>query len=421
MTHPPVLGMILKGYPRISETFISNEILLLERLGFALHLFSMRQPRENFSHDSIKKIRAPVDYLPETLFTSLPRLLFHNLLLARKRPGNYGTALRTAARRLLRTRKIATIKHLLQAGYLVHRFLPNSGVVHLHAHFAHSPTSVAMFASQLSRLDFSFTAHAKDIYTSDPRQLREKIAQARFVVTCTEYNKRVLEEIAAGERTPIHRMYHGIDIDFFSRDLLGKNDEKVPTPPYRILTIARMTAKKGLPTVYRALKILCDEGISFRHTLIGDGEDRKRIHSLIKELGLGPFTQVPGTQPHEVVLDHYRSADVFVLGCEVASNGDRDGIPNVLLESMAAGVPVVATNISAIPELVVEGETGLLVPPDHPEKMARALIRLLTDIPLRKQVIEAARKRVVQMFDNHALIGGLAAVYRQEVREFKNQ
>ncbi len=421
MTSPPVLGMILKGYPRISETFISNEILLLERLGFTLHLFSMRQPRETFSHESIQKIRAPVHYLPETLFTSLPRLLYHNLLLAGKRPANYTTALRTAVRRLLRTRKIATIKHLLQAGYLVHRFLPDSGVVHLHAHFAHSPTSVAMFASQLSGLDFSFTAHAKDIYTSDPRQLREKIAQARFVVTCTEYNKRFLGEISAGETTPIHRMYHGIDIEFFSRHILEKNCERVPTPPYRILTIARMTAKKGLPTVYRSLKILRDQGISFQHALIGDGEDRDRILSLIKELGLDPFTQLPGTQPHEVVLEHYRNADVFVLGCEVAPNGDRDGIPNVLLESMAVGVPVVATNISAIPELVVEGETGLLVPPAQPEKMARALIRLLTDIPLRKQVTEAARKRVVQTFDNRALIGGLAAVYRQEVREFNNR
>ncbi|TRZ76560.1 MAG: colanic acid biosynthesis glycosyltransferase WcaL [Deltaproteobacteria bacterium] len=421
MTNPAVLGMILKGYPRISETFISNEILLLERLGFTLHLFSMRQPRENFSHESINKIRAPVDYLPETLLTSLPRLLYHNLLLAGKRPANYITAFRTAVRRLWRTRKIATIKHLLQAGYLVHRFLPNSGVVHLHAHFAHSPSSVAMFASQLSGLDFSFTAHAKDIYTSNPRQLREKIEQARFVVTCTEYNKRFLTEISAGEATPIHRMYHGIDIDFFSRDILEKNGEEVPTPPYRILTIARMTAKKGLPTVYRALKILCDEGISFRHTLIGDGEDRERILSLIKELGLDPFTQLTGTQPHQVVLEHYRSTDVFVLGCEVAPNGDRDGIPNVLIESMAVGVPVVATNISAIPELVVEGETGLLVPPAQPEKMARALIQLLTDIPLRKHVIEAARKRVVQTFDNQALIGGLAAVYRQEVREFNNQ
>ena len=221
MTNPPVLGMILKGYPRISETFISNEILLLERLGFTLHLFSMRRPREAFSHDSIKKIRAPVDYLPETLFTSLPRLLFHNFLLAGKRPGNYVTALRTAFRRLLRTRKIATVKHLLQAGYLVRRFLPDSGVVHLHAHFAHSPASVALFASRLSGVDFSFTAHAKDIYTSDPQQLREKIAQARFVVTCTEYNKRFLNEISSKGTTPIHRIYHGIGIDFFSRDVPG--------------------------------------------------------------------------------------------------------------------------------------------------------------------------------------------------------
>jgi len=420
MSDSPVLGMILKGYPRISETFISNEILLLERLGFTLHLFSMRRPRENFSHENIKKIRATVDYLPETLLTSLPRLLYHNLLLAKKRPGCYLAALRIAAKRLRRTKKIATVKHLLQAGYLVHRFLPNSGVVHLHAHFAHSPTSVALFASRLSGLNFSFTAHAKDIYTSEPRQLREKMERARFVVTCTEYNRRFLKDISAGEATPIHRIYHGIDIDFFSQDLLGKKEDRAPAPPYRILTIARMTAKKGLPTIYRALRILRDEGISFRHTLIGDGEERERVLALIKELGLGPFTRWTGSQPHQVVLEHYRNADLFVLGSEVAPNGDRDGIPNVLIESMAVGTPVVATDISAIPELVVDGETGLLVPPGQPEKMARALIRLLTDIPLRKQVIDAARTRVIQRFDNQALIDALAAVLRQTVQEFNH-
>jgi hypothetical protein len=175
----PVLGMILKGYPRISETFISNEIRLLEKLGFAIHLFSMRQPRENFSHDSVKKIRATVDYLPETLIKPLPRLVYHNLCLAAKNPGLYGAALNTAYRRFLRTRKSATIKHLFQAGYLVHRLLPERRVTHLHAHFAHSPTSVAMFTSRLTGIPFSFTAHAKDIYTSDPRQIREKIGLAR--------------------------------------------------------------------------------------------------------------------------------------------------------------------------------------------------------------------------------------------------
>jgi len=407
----PVLGMILKGYPRISETFISNEIRLLEKLGFSIHLFSMRRPRENFTHDSVKKIQAAVDYLPETLIKPLPRLVYHNFCLAAKNPGVYGAALRTAYRRFLRTRKSATIKHLLQAGYLVHRLLPQRRVTHLHAHFAHSPTSVAMFTSQLSGLPFSFTAHAKDIYTSDPRQIREKIGLARFVVTCTEYNRKHLRELGDGCATPIHRNYHGIDINLFS------NDNPKPqrcAPPYQILTIARLTAKKGLPTIYRALRILCDQGISLHHTHIGGGEDRGKIMSLIESLDLASVTRLLGTQPHQVVLEHYKQADLFVLGCEVAPSGDRDGIPNVLTESMAMGLPVVATNISGIPELVENEGTGLLVPPGQPDKLAAAMLRMLTDGDLRQRVIASGKQRVVREFDNRQLIQELAGVYQKE-------
>ena len=407
----PVLGMILKGYPRISETFISNEILLLEKLGFAVHLFSMRNPRENFSHDSIKKIRAKVDYLPETLIKPLPRLLYHNLLLAVKKPGLYAGALKIAYRRFLRTHKSATIKHLLQAGYLAHRFLPASGVTHLHAHFAHSPTSVTMFASHLTELPFSFTAHAIDIYTSNPAQLREKIQQARFVITCTEYNRRHLSTLSDGTATPIHRIYHGIDTSLFSGN---REDRQNPVEPYRILTVARFTAKKGLPTVLKALKQLSDRKIPLTYTLIGDGDDREKILALIKALGLTSTTRWLGTQPHHVVLEHYQKADLFVLGCEVASNGDRDGIPNVLLESMAMGVPVVVTDVSAIPELVEDGKTGLLVPPGHPRKLAEAMLRLLTDMHLRNRITAAARQRVATDFDNRQLIRDLAEVYRKE-------
>jgi glycosyltransferase involved in cell wall biosynthesis len=407
----PVLGMILKGYPRISETFISNEIRLLEELGFAIHLFSMRQPREDFTHESVKKIRARVDYLPETLLKPLPRLLYHNLILASKRPRVYAAALKTAMRRFLRTHKSATIKHLFQAGYLANRLLPASGVTHLHAHFAHSPTSVAMFTSQLTGLPFSFTAHAKDIYTSDPRQLREKIELSRFVVTCTEYNHRHLLEISDDHKTPIHRIYHGIDADLFSGNCA---EQKNPTQPYRILTIARLTAKKGLPTVLRALKLLTDKGLSINHVLIGDGDDRDMILALVNELGLTSVTRWLGAQPHHEVLEHYRHADLFVLGCEVASNGDRDGIPNVLLESMAVGVPVVATDISAIPELVESGVSGLLVPPRKPERLAEAMQRMLTDRELRNRIIPAARQTVVKGFDNRRLIQDLAQVYRSE-------
>jgi len=407
----PVLGMILKGYPRISETFISNEIHLLEKLGFAIHLFSMRQPRENFTHDSVNKIRAAVDYLPETLIKPLPRLIYHNLCLAFRNPKVYGAALKTAFRRFLRTRKSATIKHLLQAGYLVHRLLPQSKVTHLHAHFAHSPTSVAMFTSQLSGLPFSFTAHAKDIYTSDPRQLREKIGLARFVVTCTEYNRKHLRELSDGYATPIHRNYHGIDIRLFS----NKNEiPKIPSQPYQILTVARLTTKKGLPTIYKALRILCDQGVSLHHTHIGGGEGGEKIISLIKELDLGPVTQLLGTQPHRVVLEHYKKADLFVLACEVAPDGDRDGIPNVLMESMAMGLPVVATHISGIPELVENERTGLLLPPGQPDELAVTMLRMLTDGELRSRVIAAGKQRVAREFDNRQLIQELAGVYRKE-------
>lgn len=405
------LGIILKGYPRISEAFISNEIRLLEKLGFRIHLFSMRQPRESFTHQSVSEIQATVDYLPETLLRPLPRLIYHNFRLALQRPGTYARALKVALQRFLRTRKTATIKHLFQAGYLVHHLMPHRKIIHLHAHFAHSPTSVAMFTSILSGLCFSFTAHAKDIYTSDPRQLREKLALARFAITCTAYNRRYLEALCVGKSNSVFRVYHGIDTGLFA---LNRKIDSVPEKPYQILTVARLIAKKGLPTVYRALKVLYESGIPFEHILIGDGEDRKNVLALIRKLGLNVQSRWLGTQPHDVVLKHYQQAHLFVLGCEVAANGDRDGIPNVLLESMAMGVPVVATDISAIPELVETEKTGILVPPGQPGQLAEAMIRMLTDTGLRSRVIPAARQRVLQDFDNKQLIHELAEIYKKE-------
>ena len=410
---PPktTVGMILKGYPRISETFIANEILLLERLGFKVHIFSMRQPREAFAHATISEIRAKVDYLPENLLAPLPIFLWHNLRLLLRRPRAYLTALRLTLRRWCRSRKSATLKHLLQAGYLVQRCLPRSGVGHLHAHFAHSPTSVAMFSAVLSGLPFSFTAHAKDIYTSNPAQLREKIQKAVFVVTCTEYNRRHLMRLARSAAKPVHRVYHGIDLRFFS----SAQDKKSSKAPYRLLTVARMTEKKGLDDVYRALAMLKARGIPFTHTLIGDGDDRDALLALIERLDLGDVTRWLGTQPHPVVLDQYRKADATILGCHIAANGDRDGIPNVIVESMAMGVPVVATRVSAIPEIVRHEQTGLLVAPQAPAELADAILRVLEDTELRVRIIPAGKEMVHRHFDNRRLIRDLAAIYSRHM------
>jgi len=408
----PTLGMILKGYPRISETFISNEIRLLEQRGVPIHIFSMRQPREPFCHPSVREIRARVDYLPETIISRrLPSLLKHNVQLAIRRPARYAHALRIALRRFRRTRKSATLKHLLQAGYLVNFGLANRPIMHLHAHFAHSPTSVAMFSSLLSGLPFSFTAHAKDIYTSDPRQLKEKLGLATVAITCTEYNRRHLMGLGPNGHNPIHRIYHGIDLALFDNPA----PRPMPIPPYRILSIARLTAKKGLPTVLQALAQLKQDGMMFEYTLIGDGDDRQKILNLVESLGLSDQTRWLGTLPHNVVREHYRQSDLFALGCEVAANGDRDGIPNVLVESLAMGVPVVATRVSAIPEIITHGETGLLVEPGQPGPMAAAMRQGLEDHDFRLRIIAAGRQRVHESFDNVTLVEKLVHIHRDQL------
>jgi glycosyltransferase involved in cell wall biosynthesis len=178
-----------------------------------------------------------------------------------------------------------------------------------------------------------------------------------------------------------------------------------------------MTAKKGLPTVFKALSILHDRGIHFHHTLIGDGEDRNSLQKLVRHLGLEPFIRWMGTQPHDEVIRQYEQADIFVLGCEIAANGDRDGIPNVCIESMAMGVPVVATRVSAIPELIENGKTGLLVESGNPEALADAIVQALSDIRLRQEIIAAALDKVTRHFDNRRLIDDLAALYIQALQD----
>lgn len=406
----PVLGYILKGYPRISETFISNEILLLEQLGFTLHLFPMRLPRESFCHESVKKIKAKVDYLPTELLPEFHRLLPANIFLAVKKPARYKAALAFAHKGISPGTRLATQKHLMQAATMTNNHLLKGQVDHLHGHFAHSPTSVTLFASILAALPFSFTAHAKDIYTSQKEKLRRKIEKARFVVTCTRYNADYLKAFASDTGVPIHCIYHGIDLDLFRP---GK--KKRTRPPYHFLTVARITEKKGLPTVYRALAILKDKGIDFSHTLIGEGDDREKTEQLIAELGLKSRCQLLGTRTHDEVLSQFGKSDIFMLGCEIAQNGDRDGIPNVLVESLAMGVPAVATAVSAIPEVLVDKITGRTVAAKDPEGFAQAVLDLLLDSPGTKKMVAAGTKKVREDFDNKRMVRQLARLFTENV------
>lgn len=409
-TNNKSLAYILKGYPRISETFISNEILLLEKLGFSMHLFPMRQPRESFTHASVKEIKAQVNYLPTELGDNFKELLAPAILLAAKDPKRFLKTLQLAAAGKP-TNKLATLKHLLQASFMSYYHLTgDTNIGHLHGHFAHSPTSVTRFAASLSGLPYSFTAHAKDIYTSKREKLRQRIEEAEFVVTCTKHNKEYLEELRGEGTTPVHCIYHGIDLSLFNNDVEGKQTKT----PQNIFTVARLTTKKGLPTIYKALALLKQKGITFNHTLIGDGDDREQIVALIENLELGDCCQWLGTKTHDEVLKNFRSTDLFVLGCEIAPNGDRDGIPNVLVESLAMGIPALSTHISAIPEILINEETGLTVPPKDPEIMAQAMERMLTDLQLRDRLIQGGKKHVAAHFNNKQLIGDLAKIFKEQ-------
>ncbi len=403
--------MVLKGYPRISETFISNEIRLLEEMGFKIHIYSMRAPRENFTHESIKHIKAEVTYLPSSMIWGLPTFLWHNLRLFFRMPKRYIKTLKLMKTRYaLAPKKHTWIKHMLQGGYIMQKSVIDDDVDlgHLHGHFAHTPTTVTMYAAALADVPFSFTAHAKDIYTQDPRRFQDKIDLASFVVTCTKYNEQYLSKVSPNGK-PIHCVYHGINLDLFSRN--GRSTET--KAPYHILTVARFVPKKGIDTILHALAKLRSEGLEFKYTLVGEGKAKMdhQVRGLIEELGLTDVVDLPGTITHDGVIDLLNKVDCFTLGCREAEDGDRDGIPNVVAEAMATGVPVAATDVSGVPELVKHEETGLLCPSNDADALAGILRRILTDQELRAKIIPAANEKVQEVFNNKKLIHDLGEIY----------
>ncbi len=398
--------MILKGYPRISESFISSEILLLESMGLPIDLYSLRQPRETFTHDNVKQIKAPVTYLPEYVWPHWRTLLRSNRILSRRLDGHYRRCLGRALRRAFQRHKSATIRHFLQAGHLCATRLIDRPIRHLHAHFCHTPTSVALFAAELLNLPYSFTAHAKDIYISEPDQLQRKINSARFVVTCTRSNADYLGGLAQGN-TPIHTVYHGIDLDFFRYGL-----SPPPSPPFRILSVGRLVPKKGYDDLLEALKLLQDRGLEFTFSHIGSGDLENGVRRRILALGLQNRANLLGTLPRREVLGHYQQSHCFVLASKVAADGDRDGIPNVLVEAMAVGLPVISTRVSAIPELVENGMSGILVEPANPKALADALHTLLTQPHQLADMVQRARTLVEQHFDNRRCIVRLHELFQ---------
>ena len=406
--HPPV-AYLLKRFPRLSETFILHEILELERQGVNLRLFSILNPGEEIVQADVARVRTPVRYLPSGPAAVLLLLRAH-LTWLRRDPRRY---VGIVAYILQRRRHLATVKHFLRAGWLALE-LEQAGVAHLHAHFAHGPSSVAHFVHLLTGLPYSFTAHAKDIYTTPTDLLAIKMRAARFVVTCTGYNARYLADLVGGQAAArIQRIYHGLDLHKVSPNGHVSPDHAEPKGIPTLLAVGRLVEKKGLPYLIDAFRLLRERGYDARLDIVGSGELKDALRRQIAAAGLDDRVRLLGPRPQGELIDLYCAATIFALPCIVAESGDRDGIPNVLVEAMRLGVPVVSTAVSGIPELVIDGETGLLVPPRYAPALATALARLLDDAPLRAQLAAGAARHVMGEFDLASNAARLRALYEE--------
>ncbi len=401
--------VVLKGYPRLSETFIAQELKALEDLGLALHIVSLRHPTDPTSHPVHREIAAPVSYLPEYLWREPGRVL-RGWWASRRRPG-YRAARQQFMRDLWRDRTANRLRRFGQACVLAAE-LPQ-GTARLYAHFLHTPGSVARYTAQITGLSWSLSAHAKDIWTSPDWEKREKLADAAWTVTCTRSGWEHLRGLAP-DPARISLLYHGLDLIRFPAPVsktcgTSPRDGRSASDPVRLLSVGRAVEKKGYDDLLAALALLPAE-CAWHLTHIGGGQLSGRLQEEAARLGLADKIAWLGPQPQDRVLEAYRVADCFVLASKQAADGDRDGLPNVLMEAQSQGLACLATDISGIPELIEADRTGLLVAPGDPAALAAALSRLIGAPDLRRTLGEAGETRIRTAFSMTGGIERLAAL-----------
>jgi glycosyltransferase involved in cell wall biosynthesis len=390
------VAFVLKGYPRLSETFIAQEIAALERRGLPLTIVSLRHPTDARRHAVHDEIRAPVLYLPEYLFRE-PLRVFRAWWRTRQF-SSYKKIRGLWLRDLRRDPTPNRIRRFGQALVLAAE-LP-ADVTHLHAHFLHTPASVARYAALLRGLPWSGSAHAKDIWTTPEWEKREKLASCEWLVTCTAVNRDHLAALAPPGRVEL--VYHGVDLTRFSQQPSSRDGE-----PVVILSVARLIEKKGVDVLLEALARISPE-LHWKFVQVGDGPLKHRLQEQAEALRLTKKITWRGALTQDELLLEYRNADVFALASRIARDGDRDGLPNVLLEAQSQGLPCVATRVSAIPELVRDGHTGLLVEENDPDALARALEALIASPARRRAFGGAGQTRVVETFALDANLEPLA-------------
>ncbi|MFP3383535.1 glycosyltransferase [Tritonibacter sp. SIMBA_163] len=368
-SHLPALAVLVKGWPRLSETFIAQELVALEEAGQPFEIWSLRHPTDTKTHPLHDRLHAPVHYLPEYLHDD-PARVARARETARTLPG-YATAYAVWRADLRRDPSHNRIRRFGQACVLACE-LP-AEVRGLYAHFLHTPSSVARYAAIMRGLPWSFAAHAKDIWTSPEWELREKLKTethgAAFGATCTGFGAKHLQDLSDG--TPVDLIYHGLDLSRFPAP--PQRIPRTPDAPFHMMSVGRLVEKKGFDRLIAALALLPAD-LDWHWTHIGGGGLRDLLQGMAEDAGVADRITWRGACDQPEVIAAMRAADLFVLPSRVAADGDRDGLPNVLMEAASQGLAILSTPVSAIPEFIESGTHGLLSD-DAPAALADAMLR----------------------------------------------
>ncbi|MCA9245543.1 MAG: glycosyltransferase family 4 protein [Planctomycetales bacterium] len=379
----PRVAYVVKRYPRFSETFIVNEILAHEAAGLPLDIFSLRPSCDAHFQDRIARVRAHVHYLPFEK-AKLDAFWTKCAELARRDP---------VFIEHLKDSLESNPHEVYQAMHLADA-IRQRGITHLHAHFATSATSVARWAARFAGIRYSVTAHAKDIFheSIDQQELGQKLGEASHVITVSEFNVRYLEDRYTFAPGQLVRLYNGLDLEAFP---YASPAERTP----RIVAVGRLVEKKGFDVLVDACRILRERNVEFHCHIAGDGEQESLLRERIAAFGLADSVVLLGGRPQADIAHIVQQAAVMAAPCVVGEDGNRDGLPTVLLEAMALGTPCVSTDVTGIPEVIRDGETGLAVAQHDAAALADALQTLLTNAELRERLAQQARALIEADFD----------------------
>src|SRR5437773_8086298 len=401
-----LLGYLYSRYPVISQTFCDAEMLALERLGLDLTIGSIYSPLTSLRHEHISSLRAPIHYAPpqEILRVSEKKAKIAGSWprnLVERHDERYGPAVKAEQR-------------ARNALYFAD-FLARNGVDHVHVHFANRAAHTTVFLKEISGIPFSVTAHGqdfmKDLGSDD--LLREICEAAEFVAAETDYSRDLLRRRCPDSAAKIHRVYNGMDLGRFP----ASHDEtaRPAAAPYhlpRIVSTGRLVTFKGFEDLIDACAELANRGIDFLCDIIGDGPLRDILQQKIEKLDLSSKVNLLGSLSQQAVLEKLRTTDIFALASTIDAQGATDVFPTVILEAMASARPVVSTRLAGIPELVLDGETGILVSPGEPSALTNALEQLLLDPELRLRHGRAGRARLEQHFRIENTVAPLVELFQ---------